>query len=198
MTTAPCSKRPDSATRRAQLLDAADAVFTAHGVNVPLEQIIAHARVGRATLYRQFPDRQALLLALMERSAEHLSAYARQLPPQPDNFFALLAHMAERTVRSPALVDYWRTTSLSDARFTAVRQRVWDVFAPALARAQSAGLVRADIGPSDIALLSGMLAAAQRGPTEAARRRLSQQALDILRRGLLPSSAVQTPSEGAA
>ncbi|MEG2632881.1 MAG: helix-turn-helix domain-containing protein, partial [Comamonas sp.] len=57
----PIAKRPDAALRRAQLLDAADAVFTVHGVNAPLELVVEHAGVGRATLYRQFPDRDAIL-----------------------------------------------------------------------------------------------------------------------------------------
>ncbi|MEZ5608284.1 MAG: helix-turn-helix domain-containing protein [Burkholderiaceae bacterium] len=63
------SRRPpsasDPATRRAQLLDAADACSPIHGVNAPLELVVQHAGVGRATLYRQFPDRHAILLALL-------------------------------------------------------------------------------------------------------------------------------------
>ena len=52
------TKRPDAATRRAQLLDAADTVFTQHGVNAPLELVVEQAGVGRATLYRHLagPD----------------------------------------------------------------------------------------------------------------------------------------------
>ena len=44
--------RPPSAERRAQLLDAADAVFAEHGVTAPLDLIVERAQVGRATLYR--------------------------------------------------------------------------------------------------------------------------------------------------
>ncbi len=49
MTSCP-TKRPDAATRRAQLLDAADTVFTQHGVNAPLELVVEQAGVARATL----------------------------------------------------------------------------------------------------------------------------------------------------
>lgn len=183
------SKRPDTETRRTQLLDAADTIFTTHGVNAPLELIVAHAGVGRATLYRQFEDRNAILLALLERSVQRLHDKAQHLHDQPDAFFTLLNYLAERIVRSPALSDYWRTTSLHDPRFAPARQLVANTFTPALERAQKHGLVRADVLPRDIPLLSGMLGAALRGSTEAERLRLAHQALTIIRRGLQPDVA---------
>lgn len=183
------TKRPDAATRRAQLLDAADTVFATHGVNAPLELVVEHANVGRATLYRQFPDRHAILLALMERSADRLHAQAQALREQPDAFFQLLHYLSDRIVRSPSLSDYWRTAKLDDPRVNAVRQRVWEAFGPALQRGKDCGLIRADIQAQDISLLSGMLGAALRGHTDAERRRLARQALGIVLRGLQPDAA---------
>ena len=180
------TKRPDAATRRTQLLDAADAVFRIHGVHAPLELVVAQAGVGRATLYRQFPDRHALLLALMERSVERLHAKVDSLRGQPDAFFVLLQYLADRIVHSPALSDYWRTTGLRDPRFTPVRERAAGAFADALRSSRAAGLLRADVEPQDLTLLSGMLGAALRGATEAERRRLVQRALDFLTHGLRP------------
>ena len=54
--------RDDAATRRRRLLDAADEVFSEQGVNAPLELVIERAGLGRATLYRHFPDRTALMI----------------------------------------------------------------------------------------------------------------------------------------
>lgn len=186
-------KRPDAATRRAQLLDAADAVFITHGIKAPLELVVEHAGVGRATLYRQFPDRHAILLALMERSAERLHERANSVQNQPDAFFALLEYLAERIVRSPSLSDYWRTAKLDDPRVNAMRQRVWDAFGPALQHGKDCGLIRTDIQAQDMSLLSSMLGAALRGHTEDDRRRLARQALDIVRRGLRPDLATDRP-----
>lgn len=184
-----CStKRPDAATRRAQLLDAADAVFTQYGVNAPLELVVEQAGVGRATLYRQFPDRHAILLALMERSAQRLHDQADRLKDRPDAFFALLEYLSARIVGSPALSDYWRTAKLDDPRVNALRQRVWSAFGPALERGKECGLIRPDIQAQDISLLSSMLGAALRGNTDAERRRLARQALGIVRRGLQPDA----------
>jgi len=194
----PVTKRPDAATRRAQLLDAADAVFIAHGINAPLELVVERAGVGRATLYRQFPDRDAILLALLERSTERLQEQALVLQDRPDAFFALMAYLSERIVRSPALSDYWRSSSLSDPRFAHVREQVWGSFKPALARAKAQGLVRADVQARDLSLLIGMLGAALRGTSDAERRRLARQALDVIRRGLMPDTVAtqDTASRG--
>lgn len=192
------AKRPDAATRRAQLLDAADAVFATHGVNAPLELVVAQAGVGRATLYRQFPDRHAILLALMERSADRLHAQAERLRSAPDGFFQLLQYLSDRIVRSPSLSDYWRTAKLDDPRVNAVRQRVWDAFGPALQHGKDCGLIRDDIQAQDMSLLSSMLGAALRGATDTDRRRLARQALDIVRRGLRPDALPAMPGTAPA
>lgn len=179
-------KRLDSATRRAQLLDVADRVFTAHGVNAPLDLIVEAAGVGRATLYRQFPDRHMLLLALMERSAAQLSTRAARLSHRDDAFFRLLDYMGSRILRSSALSDYWRTTSMSDPRFAGVHRQVAQAFESAIERAQQARLLRMDIVPEDVSLLASMLATGLRGDDDAQRRRLVARALDIVRAGLRP------------
>ena len=54
-------KRSDAQLHRTLLLDAADKVFSEHGVHVALELVTAQAGVSRATLYRNFPDRDALM-----------------------------------------------------------------------------------------------------------------------------------------
>lgn len=63
--------RADAARRRQAIVTAALELFRAHGNNVSLEKIAAHAGVGIATLYRNFPDRQALI-------DECVSAYAQR------------------------------------------------------------------------------------------------------------------------
>ncbi|AZA13684.1 TetR/AcrR family transcriptional regulator [Corynebacterium choanae] len=55
--------RRDAALRRQALIESACSLFRKHAHQVPLEAIAADAGVGIATLYRNFPDRQALLHA---------------------------------------------------------------------------------------------------------------------------------------
>ena len=88
------ARRPDAATRRAQLLDAADAVFTEFGVNAALDLIVERAAVGRATLYRQFPDRQAILLVGGDKSGGSEKRFYKQLIARADDRFD--RHLAQR------------------------------------------------------------------------------------------------------
>lgn len=60
-------ERADAARNRRRILEAASRLIAAKGVhNVTLEGVATEAKVGRATLFRRFPDRSALLLALLD------------------------------------------------------------------------------------------------------------------------------------
>lgn len=67
------SQRADAAARRALILDAADSVFGQHGVTAPLDLGGRKGPVGRATLYRNFPDRTALIEALLDRTVARIA-----------------------------------------------------------------------------------------------------------------------------
>jgi len=66
-------ERADAARNRARILAAARRLIAEHGVReVPLDRIAAAAGVGRATLFRRFPDRGALLRALLDEGERAL------------------------------------------------------------------------------------------------------------------------------
>ena len=73
------AQRADAAARRALILDAADHVFGQHGVTAPLDLVVERAQVGRATLYRNFPDRTALVEAMLQRTVERIRAHIAEL-----------------------------------------------------------------------------------------------------------------------
>ncbi|HHU08621.1 MAG TPA: helix-turn-helix transcriptional regulator [Intrasporangiaceae bacterium] len=56
--------RADARANRAAVLSAARTLFAERGVEVPLRAVATEAGVGIATLYRHFPDRDALILAV--------------------------------------------------------------------------------------------------------------------------------------
>ncbi len=178
------SIRSDAAARRALLLDAADAVFGEHGITAPLELVVERAGVGRATLYRNFPDRTALVEALLQRTVETIEAHLQQLGERDDALFELIEGMARRIVHSPALADYWRAVDRDDPAIKAAREHILNLSAPALQRAKAAGLCRPDLELADISLISSMLGAALRGRTAEDRAALARRALELLRPGL--------------
>jgi AcrR family transcriptional regulator len=76
--------RADAAANRAQILVAARAVFTERGGRTSLNEVVRRAGVGPGTLYRHFPDLQALLVALIQEDVDDLCAYGRRLATAAD------------------------------------------------------------------------------------------------------------------
>jgi AcrR family transcriptional regulator len=63
-------KRADARRNEAALLDAAAAAFIESGVNVPVRDIAARAGVGVGTIYRHFPTRADLIVAVYRHQVE--------------------------------------------------------------------------------------------------------------------------------
>jgi AcrR family transcriptional regulator len=63
-------KRADARRNEKVLLDAAAAVFVASGVDAPVRDIAAAAGVGTATIYRHFPTRADLIIAVYRHQVE--------------------------------------------------------------------------------------------------------------------------------
>ncbi|BDT89201.1 TetR family transcriptional regulator [Nocardia cyriacigeorgica] len=63
-------KRADARRNEQTLLDAAAAAFVASGVDVPVRDIAARAGVGVGTIYRHFPTRADLIVAVYRHQVE--------------------------------------------------------------------------------------------------------------------------------
>ena len=63
-------KRADARRNEATLLDAAAAAFVTAGVDVPVRDIAAKADVGIGTIYRHFPTRADLIVAVYRHQVE--------------------------------------------------------------------------------------------------------------------------------
>jgi AcrR family transcriptional regulator len=66
------TKRADARRNEETLLDAAAAIFAVSGVEVPIRAIAAKAGVGTATIYRHFPTRAELIVAVYRHQVEAL------------------------------------------------------------------------------------------------------------------------------
>ncbi|MCX5602489.1 TetR/AcrR family transcriptional regulator [Streptomyces phaeochromogenes] len=64
------SKRKDARRNKETLLDAAAAVFVTSGVEAPVRDIAAKAGVGLGTIYRHFPTRSDLVIAVYRHQVE--------------------------------------------------------------------------------------------------------------------------------
>ena len=149
--------RADATNNRELLLDAAQELFLTQSTAAPLDLIATRAGVGRATLFRNFPDRQQLLLALLDRSLQRLEAEARGLRDDPDALLKLLRYCAERMFTNGPLIEYWQAMDPQSPELQAAVARYIKVFSRPLRQAVATGRCRSDLTPPDILLLSSLL-----------------------------------------
>lgn len=186
-------KRSDAQMHRALLLDAADKVFSEHGIHVALEMVTAQAGVSRATLYRNFPDRDALMGALLERTFEKMEALAQQLEGRGDALFRVLEQMAHLVAESAPVSDHWRATDRNGPALAGAQRRLTRMVKPLLQQSIAAGVCRPDLTTKDVILVSSMLGSGLRGRTPAERRSLSRRALNLLLDGLRATPLRENP-----
>ncbi|MET4668123.1 AcrR family transcriptional regulator [Streptomyces sp. PvR018] len=73
----PANDGPKAAARnRAALVTAARETFAERGLEAPLSAIARRARVGQGVLYRHFPDRAALVSAVLEENVRQIEQAA--------------------------------------------------------------------------------------------------------------------------
>jgi AcrR family transcriptional regulator len=80
--TSPPRERADAARNRAAVLDAAERLFAAHGIDgVSMDAVAAAAGVGKGTLFRRFGDRAGLAVALLDERERALQEAILAGPP---------------------------------------------------------------------------------------------------------------------
>jgi AcrR family transcriptional regulator len=159
--------RADARRNRDQLLLAARDVFVEHGPDAPLDEVARRAGVGIATLYRRFPDREALMRAVALDVLGRVGGEARQaLAEEPDPFQALVRYMhAALRLRiaavMPALVG---RIPLEDDEIHQARDAAVEPVQRLLAAAQAEGRLRPDVDFGDVGLMLIRLSRPLPGP----------------------------------
>jgi AcrR family transcriptional regulator len=147
-------QRADARRNREKLLEAARERFTAEGTDVSLEAVAKAAGVGIGTLYRHFPNRDALIEAAYRAEVGHLSEAADELlaAHAPDE---ALARWMDRFVGYASAKKGMRgalngiAASGSDV-YAATRAEIVAALGRLLAAAVAAGTVRADMDAEDV------------------------------------------------
>ena len=185
-------QRADAEENRNALLDAARDVFAEHGVDAPLDLVRVRAHVGRATMYRHFPDRRDLHFAIVEASLARLEA----CPPREEggtvDLSDLFTLVANEAANSPALHGVWDKVRL-DPDAAPLVDRLTAVFEDPLRHAHKTGQATAWLTVEDMFLTMRMLGAASRGLSRETRKAEADRALSILIEGL--GIATPTPKE---
>jgi AcrR family transcriptional regulator len=166
------------------LVAAAREVFASAGYNAPLSTVARAAGVGQGSLYRHFPDRISLAMAVFEDGVTELEALAARPGTTLDDLLALLT---EQTIASTAFIDMVSTPPLEpDPRIVDVRVRVSRVLAGVLGDARRAGRIREDVSADDLVLVVGMLAGVLAKTPAPDRRATADRVWALLREGIAP------------
>lgn len=162
-------------------------MFAAEGMGVPIDEIARRAGVGPGTLYRHFPTKEALFMAVAVKRIEASIAQARGLATQDDPAEALFQYLRGlgaqfRARRNLIEVMAAGGQSLHQARPELARE-LNQAIGALLTRAQTAGAVRSDVAVEDLMnLVVGVFGAAtQFGRDSYAPERLLEVVLDGLR-----------------
>lgn len=97
-TETPARKRADARRNEQVLLDAAAAVFVTSGVDAPVREIAARAGVGMGTIYRHFPTRADLVIAVYRHQVDACAEAGPALLASADTLYLALTRWVEMFV----------------------------------------------------------------------------------------------------
>ena len=146
--------RADAQRNRERILEAAKQEFTRSGAAASLEEIAKKADVGPGTLYRHFPTREDLLVAVYRSEMEKLAAAARTLADTLPPVEALRAWLLlfVDVVETKQIIAPVLNTLVGDPKkvFEASYALIHEALRALVKRAIKSGDIRKDLDPIDL------------------------------------------------
>ncbi|HTJ31718.1 MAG TPA: helix-turn-helix domain-containing protein [Dactylosporangium sp.] len=189
--------RSDAQENRDRVLDAARALFSERGLDVPMREIARRAEVGAATLYRRFATKQALIDQAFTHEVKQCRTIVRDAWADPDpwrGMCSVVQGLAELNAQNQGFVDAFMTALPGAIDFAAHRADMLRMIADLCRRAKQTGTLRPDFALDDfiLVLMAGRgLSAAPPDLRLAAARRFAALALEALRAS--PTTATLPP-----
>jgi AcrR family transcriptional regulator len=158
--------RADAARNRQRLIDAAEEVFAAQGLDATLDDIARHAGVNVATAYRHFANKHELARAYLQQTLDLAVALAEEAARAEDPLAGLAQFLGQALdlmaakrgfvdVLTNAYGGEWFKDQMHDLVTGPIRRLV--------VRGQQAGVVRPDVDGTDFAILLAMLSSVTGG-----------------------------------
>lgn len=148
-------KRADARRNEQTLLDAAAVVFVASGVDAPVRDIAAEAGVGMGTIYRHFPTRADLVIAVYRHQVEACAEAGPALLASSPTPHAALTRWIDLFVDFLVTKHGLAAVLQSDkAGFASLHAYFLDRLVPVCAQlldaAAEAGEIRSDVGAYEL------------------------------------------------
>jgi AcrR family transcriptional regulator len=147
-------RRADARRNVESLLEAAKAVFATSGVDAPAKEITDRAGVGVGTLYRHFPQRSDLVLAVLKREIDACAEAGPALSATNPPAAALVRWIQRYTELVATKLGLASALRSADAAHQALRTYVYERMVPVLdtmiEAAAAAGEIRTDVDAADL------------------------------------------------
>ncbi|MEU6219288.1 TetR/AcrR family transcriptional regulator [Streptomyces sp. NPDC047022] len=180
------SKRADALRNQRTLLAAAAEVFVTSGVDAPMREIAAKAGVGLGTIYRHFPTRADLVVAVYRHQVEACAEAGPTLLADADSPFVALRRwvglFVDFLVTKHGLAGALQSDSGFDALHTYFLDRLVPVCSQLLDAAVDAGEIKPGTHAYELMRGIGNLCIGRDGDPRYDPRRLIELLLQGLRR----------------
>jgi AcrR family transcriptional regulator len=145
-------RRVDAERNSGSLLEAAKTAFAQSGVDVPAKEIAALAGVGVGTLYRHFPRRSDLIVAVLEREIDACADAGPAFGAEHEPLEALMLWLDRYTTFVGTKRGLATALHSGDPAFDALPGYFWERLGPVLTDllAAAAGEIRADVSAMDL------------------------------------------------
>ena len=190
--------RRDAERNRLLILSAARTVFAQRGLDASLDEIAKEAGLGVGTVYRRFPNRDALIDALltdMLSGIERILDEALAMQRAWDGLTHFMASLLESQAEDKALRDVLLARKIHERMHEEVfRERIEGALEDLVSRAQQQGDLRPDIAATDIGVLE-IAAVGIVELTASASPEIWRRYLSIILDGLRARTTGNTPLE---
>ncbi|MCV7024404.1 TetR/AcrR family transcriptional regulator [Mycolicibacterium novocastrense] len=149
--------RKDAVLNRQRIVEAARELFAVRGLEATRKEVAHYAGVGVGTVYRRFPTKQSLVDAIFEDGIDEITALGETALSMPDSWNGLVffvEEMCQLTARDQGLREAVLSRAHGGDRVEAARLRLDPMVAKVVEKASAAGYLRADIGDTDLPLVS--------------------------------------------
>ena len=157
--------RRDAERNRLLILGAARTVFAQRGLEASLDEVAREAGLGVGTVYRRFPNREALIEALFADGIDTISRLIDQCLAEPrawDGVRTFMASMLELQCGDKGLRDVMLSRRAPAPDEDLLRMRIRPALDVLVERAQRQGDLREDLTSTDVGVLEiALLGAAE-------------------------------------
>jgi AcrR family transcriptional regulator len=186
--------RADACRNRDRLLEVASAAFARDGVEASLERIARDAGVGIGTLYRHFPNRDALMEAVYRHNLDQLIADADELSankPPVEALEEFMQRFVGYVATKKGLAMHLKTVLSADSDlFTSSQERMNTTITRLVKAAADSGGIRSDVDAGDLMrALAGVCMTSDMSVSQEQPCRISKLLMDGMRYGAPATTA---------